>query len=79
MRFTRMENGLPKRENFKLKTIFKEFIAMDIKVARVDLDPDDYKNPAVARNVLGNAAKRHSVPVKVKISDGVVYFIRTDM
>ena len=79
MRMVKMENGLPKRENFKHVRIFKEFMAMEVKVARVDLDPDDYKNPCVARNVLGNGAKRHGFPVKVKTLNDEIYFIRTDM
>lgn len=79
MRLVRMENGLPKRENFKLKVIFNEFIAMNVKVAKVNLDPDDYKSITVARSVLGNAAKRHDVPVKVRLRNGEIYFVRKDM
>lgn len=79
MRFTKMENGLPKRENFALKPLFNEFMAMDTKIARVDLDPGDYKSSYVARNVLANAAKRHAVPVRVRIRNNELYFIRTDM
>ena len=79
MRMVKMENGLPKRENFKHVQIFKEFMAMDVKVARIDLDPDDYKNSCVARNVLANGAKRHGVPVKIKTLNGEIYFVRTDM
>lgn len=79
MRFVKMENGIPKRENFKHAQLFKEFISMNIKVARVDLDPDDYKSVNVAANVLRNGVRRHAVPIKVKMSDGEIYFVRTDM
>ena len=58
---------------------FSSHIALNVKVARVDLDPDDYKSANVARNVLAVAAKRHAVPVKVKMSNGEVYFVRKDM
>ncbi len=79
MRFTKMENGIPKRENFKLKPRFDEFIALNVKVVRVDLDEEDYKSPTVAANVLRISAKRWAVPVKVVLSEGEVYFVRKDM
>ena len=79
MRFTKMENGVPKRENFKLKECFNEFIAMNVKTARVDLDKDDYKTVTVAANVLRVASKRHAVTVKVVVRNGELYFVRTDM
>ena len=74
-----MENGVPKRENFKLKERFNEFISMNVKTARVDLDKDDYKSVNVAANVLRVASKRHAVPVKVVVRNGELYFVRTDM
>ncbi len=79
MRLTKMENGIPKRENFKLKPLFDEFIALNVKVARVDLDEEDYKSPTVAANVLRIAAKRWAVPIRVVLSEGKVYFVRKDM
>lgn len=79
MRFVKMENGLPKRENFKLKVLFNEFIAMNVKVSKVELDPDDYKSISVAYSVLGNAARRHAVPVQVRRRNGEIYFVRKDM
>lgn len=79
MRLIRMEDGMPKRENFKLRPIFEEFLAMDIKVAKIDLDPGDYKSNSVACNVLRVAAKRHDFPVKVRMRNGEVYFERTDI
>lgn len=79
MRFTKMENGVPKRENFKLNNYFKEFLAMNVKTARIDLDKDDYKSVVVGHKSLWAAAKRHGVPIKVSLYEGNIYFIRTDM
>lgn len=79
MRLTKMENGVPKRMNFKLKWFFEDFLNMNVKVARVDFDEDDYKSYKVARGVLATSAKRHSVPVKVVVSEKKVYLVRTDM
>lgn len=79
MRFTKMENGVPKRENFKLNNYFKEFLAMNVKTVRIELDKDDYKSVKVADSALKNAVKRHGVPIKVVRSEGQLYFVRTDM
>ena len=79
MRFTKVENGIVKRENFKLKNYFKEFMAMNVKTAKIELDKDDYKSVIVGYKVLYNAAKRHGVPIKVSMHEGNIYFIRTDI
>lgn len=79
MRVIEMKDGLPKRENFKLGQFLNGFVRSGIKVAKLDLDPDDYASPQVARSVLSVACKRWAVPVEVKIRDGQVYLVRTDM
>lgn len=73
-------NELPERKQKKsLKHVFKEFIAMNVKIARVDLTQFDYKSPKVAYSVLGLASKRHCVDIKVHIRNDEIYFERTDM
>lgn len=79
MKFIEMVNGLPKRENHKLNLLLKEFVRMNVKVAKVDLDKHEYKSTTVARSVISNACKRHCVPVRTKIVDGILYLVRTDM
>ena len=79
MRFTKMVDGVPKRENFKLKTYFDEFMNMNFKTARVDLDKDDYKSTKVAYEVLRIGVKRHGYPIKVLMRGSDIYFVRTDM
>lgn len=73
-------NELPKRCSKKsLKHVFAEFIAMNVKYARVDLTQFDYKSPAVAAQVLGLASRRHCVDIKVHKVNDEIYFERTDM
>lgn len=79
MKFTEMKDGLPKRENHKLNLLLQEFVRMNVKVARIDLDEHEYASVAVARGVIGVACKRWCVPVKPKVRDGVLYLVRTDM
>lgn len=79
MKFTEMKDGLPKRDYNKLEPYLKEFVRMNVAVARVDLEEREYKSPKVARSVLDIACKRHGVPVKAKIRNGNVYLVRTDM
>ncbi|MBQ8237867.1 MAG: hypothetical protein IJZ39_06965 [Oscillospiraceae bacterium] len=79
MKFTEMKNGLPKRENNKLNLLLKEFVRMNVAVVRVDLEQHEYASVSVARSVIGAACKRHCVPVKTKVRDGVLYLVRTDM
>lgn len=79
MRIVVVKDGMPKRENFKLKALFEEFIALNVKIVKLDFDEGDYKSPDVARSVIGVSAKRHCYPVKAALRSGEVYLIRTDM
>lgn len=79
MKFVPVEK-LPKRCTAKsLKHVFKEFIAMNVKFAKVDLTQFDYKSPSVAFSVLSVAVKRHCVDIKVHKNGNEIYFERTDM
>ena len=79
MKFVPVEKLPDKVAKKSLKHAFAEFMAMNVKFAKVDITQFDYKSPAVARNVLGVAAKRHCVDIKVHIRNNEVYFERTDM
>lgn len=79
MKFVPVESLPNRRMKKSLSVLFKEFMAMNVKIAKVDLNEQDYKSPRIARSVLGNAAKRHCVSVKVCIRDDEIYFVRTDM
>lgn len=79
MKFVPMESLPGRKQKKPLAVLFKEFIAMNVKIVKVDLNEHDYKSPKIARSVLGLAAKRHCVPVKVCMRDDEIYFVRTDM
>lgn len=80
MNFVEVERLPEKRRPKKsLKNLFNEFMNMNIKLAKVDLNERDYKSVAVAYSVLRNAAKKHDYPIKVYLRDGNVYFMRRDI
>lgn len=82
MRFTVVDDIELKKgrcQSKELKYVFKEFINMNVKVARVDFTEFDYKNVHSAYNNLQKGAARHCVPIRVtKIGDSI-YFVRTDI
>ena len=61
----------------RMYAYLKEFMRMNIKVARVD--DHGYKSAKVAANCIGAACKRHVLPIDARLSNGEVYLIRRDM
>ena len=70
MTFVKVDN-LPGRRNKKdLRGFLKEFITADIKVAKINLN---------CYNALGTSIKRGGFPIKVRMRNGELYLIRTDL
>lgn len=68
-----------KYENHKLKKTWREFMGMNVKIAKAELDIGEYASPSVARSVWGISIKRFGYPIKLKLRNGEIYLIRTDM
>lgn len=79
MRMVVVKDGVPKRDYFKLKAMFDEFMALNVKVVKLELDEGDYASVYVAMHTIGKSAKTHGYPVKTSVRNGEVYMIRTDM
>lgn len=80
MTFTEVKELPNKRKaQKKLRHVFEDFMSLHIKIARVDLNEQDYKSPRVAQGCLSKAARYLAFPVDVKLRNGEVYFIRRDM
>ena len=79
MNFIECKDGLPRIERNRLKYVFMEFMRMNIKVAKVDFKEREYKNTTIAYHTLHRACKRHAVPITVRMRNGEVYMVRTDM
>lgn len=62
-----------------LATVFDEFMAMQIKAARLGFNHDEYKDSKSATQTLRAFARNHNLPVRVLHRMNDVYFVRTDM
>jgi hypothetical protein len=69
---------LPKRKGGRhnLRELIKEFVSSGNKIAKVDLKPNEYKSPLVARNCMYISVKRSGENVRVSLRDGEVYLIK---
>lgn len=79
MKFTVMEELPRKREYNPLGKYLEEFMRMNVKVVRVDIDAHEYSHPKVCQTTLYFAIKRRALPIKVSMRSDKVYLIRTDM
>ena len=81
MRFVEV-NELPEhirstKSNFKHR--LDEFMAMNIKVARVEFDSSEYNSRESCRGAFVSACKRYSYPIRAVGINGDVYLIRKDL
>lgn len=79
MRIIIVKDGLPKRENFKLINLYNEFMATGSKVAKIDIDPDDYKSIDSAYKSVWSSLARTDFPIKLRRVNNDLYLIRTDL
>lgn len=79
MKFTVVEELPNKKEYNPLGNYLKEFMRMNVKIARVDLNEHEYATPSVAARTLSTSIKRRALPIKAHERDGEVYLVRTDM
>lgn len=68
-----------KRNYSNLKADWKEFMGMNVKVAKVDLAQYNYKSPIVAAQVMGRSVKYHGQPIDVVRRRNEVFLVRRDM
>lgn len=86
MTFTKVDYPVPKGSHKEkqpkkkdLATVFDEFMAMQIKAARLDFNHDEYKDDNSAFLTLRLFIRSHNLPVRVLHRMNNVYFVRTDM
>lgn len=80
LRITKIEEkDMPKKVyRNKLKAELQGFMAMNIKVAKVDTG-DHYVNTEIAARTIRMAANRYGYPIDVIQRKDEVFFIRRDM
>lgn len=68
-----------KKNYANLKADWKEFMGMNIKVAKVDLTQYNYKTPIIAAQVMGKSVKLHGQPIDVVRRRDEIFLVRRDM
>ena len=79
MKFVQVEMVPGKGENHKLNAAWKEFMSMNVKIAKAELDVGEYASPTVARGVWAISIKRFGYPIDLKLRNGEIYLVRRDM
>lgn len=74
-------NCIPERQNgnHRLQNFLRDFVRMNTKFAKIELNVDEYSSPTVARSCMAIAAVRGGHPVKVRLRGNDIYLVRTDM
>lgn len=79
-RIPKQNHGVgPRCDYHKYDYEFKKFIDMNVLMARVELDKDEYSSVGSAFDNLRLAIKRHKVPIKVAVRNNELYLIRRDI
>ena len=80
MKFVKVKEVPEKARGHKsLLTKWDEFMAMNVKVVKVDFDEDDYKNADIARSTMAMSIKRSGHPITITKRGDEIYLIRRDM
>lgn len=79
MRLVQVEAVPGRKGNHRLKAVWEEFMGMNVKVAKAELDVGEYKSVEVAQTVWHNSINRFGFPITVTRRNGEIYLIRRDM
>ena len=79
MKFVEVEKVPGQRTNHRLKDKWDEFMAMNIKVAKIELDENDYKSITTAKSVMAVSIKRYGYPITITRRGNDLYLVRRDM
>lgn len=79
MKFVEVKEVPDQKKYHELKSKWEEFMAMNVKVAKVDLDEEEYKSPEVAARTMMLSIKRFGFPITVTRRRNEIYLIRRDM
>ncbi len=78
MKFIEMKEGVPAKYH-NLQQQWKEFMALNIKTAKVELEEGEYKSIYVAQRTMTQSIERGGFPIKVHTYNGELYLTRKDM
>ena len=79
MKFVKVNEITEQKKYHPLKNKWEEFMAMNVKIVKVDLDEHEYSSAEVARSVMAISIKRMGYPITVTRRGDEIYLIRRDM
>lgn len=81
MKFVKVENvpEVERKHYAKLKADWQEFMAMNVKIAKVDLTQYSYKTVAVAAQVMAKSIRTWGFPIDLMKRKDEIYLVRRDM
>ena len=79
MKFVEVKEVPRKISHNTLRIKWDEFMAMNVKVAMVNLDKNEYKSIDTARETMAMSVKRYGYPITVTKRGDEIYLIRKDM
>ena len=79
MKFTAVKELPSTRKYNPLDVYFKEFMAMNVKIAKVDFEDREYTSLKTAQSTLYNSARNRGYPITVAVRNNEIYFVRRDM
>lgn len=79
MKLVQVEMMPRKGENHKLKANWDEFMSMNVKYAKAELEVGEYSSPTVARSVWACSIKKFGYPIDVKLRGKDIYLVRRDI
>lgn len=67
------------KQNHRLKDAWDEFMGMNVKIAKAELDTNEYRSVSVAASVWSVSIRRYGYPINVTRRGDEIYLIRRDM
>lgn len=69
----------PRTDRHNYQKEFDRFMSLNAKYVRVDLDKSDYASYNSACAALREGIWKLSIPAELKLIDGIIYLVRTDI
>lgn len=79
MTFTKVKEVPKRNDKHDLRALLNQFVAEDIKVAKLNFNEHDYKRASYAATACAQSVKRGKLPIAVMRRGEEVYLVRTDM
>lgn len=79
MKFVEVKDVPGLKVNHRLKDMWDEFMASNMKMAKVNLDEGEYSSVVVAASVMAVSIRRYGYPIRLIRRGDEIYLIRKDI